>query len=70
MYKTYHGRHFAKGTHKIRKRMLTNKKAMQADETVLPIYRFYVNGRWVDRDEVMLISGVDDVTAKSLKSRT
>ena len=41
-----------------------------ADETVLPIYRFYVNGRWVDRDEVMLISGVDDVTAKSLKSRT
>ena len=70
MYKTYHGRHFAKGTHKIRKRMLTNKKAMQADETVLPIYRFYVNGRWVDKDEVMLISGVDDVTAKSLKSRT
>lgn len=69
LYKTYHARHWAKGVFKIQKRILTNKKAVQADETVTPIYRYFVNGRWVDRDEIMLISGVDSETENALKRK-
>ena len=62
MHKSYLARHFAKGVHKIRKKMQTNKREVQADPTLKPVYRYYVNGRWADRDEIMLISGVDPTT--------
>ena len=69
MYKAYHGRHFAKGTHTIQKRMQVNKKLTDADANLEKVYRYYVNGRWVDRDEILLISGVDKETEARLRKK-
>ena len=69
MHKSYLARHFAKGVHKIRKKMQTNKREVQADPTLKPVYRYYVNGRWADRDEIMLISGVDATTDARVRER-
>ena len=69
MHKSYLARHFAKGVHKIRKRLQTNKREVQADPALKPVYRYYVNGRWADRDEIMLISGVDATTDARVRGR-
>jgi hypothetical protein len=57
LYKSYHGRHFTKEVHKI----------TAATRTAAPHY--YVNGKWRDRDELLLISGVDDETARQVAAR-
>jgi hypothetical protein len=31
--------------------------------------RYYVAGKWLDRDEIMLISGVDEKTQSKLRTR-
>ena len=69
LYKSYHGRHWARGVFKIGRKINVNKKAVQADPTVEPIYRYFANGRWLDRDEIMLISGVDAETEKALSKK-
>jgi len=69
MYKSYHGRHFAKGTHVITKRMQVNKKLTDSDANLRPVYRYYANGRWLDRDEILLISGVDAATEAALRKK-
>ena len=57
LYKSYHGRHFTKQVHKI--------KAIT--KTAPP--RYYVNGAWHDRDAVLLVSGVDSITADQIAAR-
>ena len=61
MYKSYHARHFAKGVHKIQKRIVVNKdeiKDLPAPEKgPRTVYRYFVNGRWVDRDALLLVWG-------------
>ena len=81
MYKSYHARHFQKGVHKIQRRIQINKKKEEADEEkrAVPlskeekeerkVYRYYVNGRWVDRDEILLISGTDLETDRRVAAR-
>ena len=59
-YKTYHGRHFAKGVQTIQK-VITLKNSERK--------RFYVNGRWVDRDEILLVSGTDAETDRRVAAR-
>ena len=33
------------------------------------VKRFYVNGRWVDRDEILLVSGTDAETDRRVAAR-
>ena len=68
MYKSYHGRHWARGVFKIQKKIVVNKKAARLPN-VEPVHRYYANGRWLDRDEIMLVSGVDADTAKALNRK-
>ena len=58
LYKTYHGRHFTKEVHTITR--ITTK----AD-----VSRYYVNRRWVDRDEILLVSGTDAETERQVAAR-
>ena len=57
LYKSYHARHFTKQIHKIK--AVTKTKA--------PLY--YVNGKWHDRDALLLVSGVDSKTADQIAAR-
>ena len=57
LYKSYHGRHFTKQIYKI-----TAKTRTKAP-------RFYVNGKWRDRDELLLVSGVDSETERQVAAR-
>ena len=59
-YKAYHGRHFAKGVHTIQK-VITLKDSERK--------RYYVNGRWVDRDEILLVTGTDAETDRKVAAR-
>ena len=73
LYKSYHARHFAKGVHRIQKRIAANKKEVQhlpePERQARTVYRYYVNGRWVDRDELLAVSGVDAETDKQVAAR-
>ena len=33
------------------------------------VKRYYVNGRWVDRDEILLVSGTDAETDRRVAAR-
>ena len=57
LYKSYHGRHFTKQLHTI-----------TAISRSLP-KRFYVNGAWRNRDQLLLVSGTDSVTDRLVSSR-
>ena len=73
MYKSYHARHFAKGVHKIQKRIVVNKAEIKdlpaPEKEERTVYRYFVNGRWVDRDELLLVSGVDAETDRRVAAR-
>ena len=78
LYKSYHGRHFAKGVHTIQKVITTKPARMTAEEEKddekqaearTGVKRFYVNGRWVDRDEILLVSGTDAETDRRVAAR-
>jgi hypothetical protein len=56
MYKTAKGTHFSRKIHKI--------KVCDHDKL-----RYYVGGKWHDRDQFMIISGVDDKTQAKLRHR-
>jgi hypothetical protein len=59
LYKSYHGRHFTKQIYTI-----------TADTRTKPeLKRFYVNGKWRDRDELLLVSGVDSETERQVAAR-
>ncbi len=56
MYKAAKGAHFSRQVHRIK----------VCDHAKL---RYYAGGQWRDRDEIMLISGVDDKTQEKLRHR-
>ena len=56
MYKTAKGNHFSRKVHTIK----------VCDHSKL---RYYAGGQWRDRDELMIISGVDDKTQSKLRTR-
>ena len=58
LYKSYHGIHFTKAVYKI------------ASKTKQDPPRYYVNGSWRDRDELLLISGVDAETERQVAARS
>ena len=51
LYKSYHGRHFTKRVHTITR---INKN------------RYFINARWRDRDEILLVSGTDAETERQV----
>ena len=57
LYKSYHGIHFTKAVYKITS--MTKQKPP----------RYYVNGSWRDRDELLLITGVDGETDRQVAAR-
>ena len=57
LYKSYHGRHFTKQIHKISAKTRTDHP------------RYYVNGKWHDRDAILLVSGVDAETERQVEAR-
>ena len=57
LYKAYHGRHFTKKVHKIQ-RITKNQ----------PV-RYYVNGSWRDRDQLLLVSGTDAETERQVAEK-
>lgn len=62
LYKAYHGRHFAPGVHKITKILKRG-----SDDPAL--WRYYTHGAWHDRDEILLVSGVDAETERLVADR-
>ena len=78
LYKTYHGRHFTKSVHTITEIITLSKKAQAAEaaaaeaegEDQAPARRrFFVNGAWRNRDQLLLISGVDAETDRQVAAR-
>ena len=65
MHKTYLGRHWAKGVFTIQKKLRVNAKMPDAE----PVYRYFVQSRWRDRDELLLVSGVDSKTEAALRKK-
>jgi hypothetical protein len=57
LYKSYHGRHFTRELHRITAKTRTKHP------------RYYVNGRWHDRDEILVVSGVDTETDRQVAAR-
>ena len=57
LYKSYHGVHFTKQVYKI--------AAMTKQDPP----RYYVNGSWKDRDELLIITGVDGETERQVAAR-
>ena len=57
LYKSYHGVHFTKQVYTIK------------GKTKQKVPRYYVNGRWFDRDELLLISGTDAETERQVAAR-
>ena len=54
LYKAYHARHFTREIHKVKAKTRTKPP------------RFYVNGKWHDRDALLLIDGVDAETNRQV----
>jgi len=72
MYKSYHARHYTKQLFRI--------KAIQPkpgaaggpslpDAEKGPPPRYFVNGKWRHRDELLMLTGVDDETAAQIAGR-
>jgi hypothetical protein len=57
LYKTYQGVHYSKQVYTIRA------------QTKQKIPRYYVNGKWYDRDELLLVSGTDAETERQVAAR-
>jgi hypothetical protein len=57
LYKSYHGVHFTKEVYTI------------AGKTKEKVPRYYVNGNWFDRDQLLLISGTDAETERQIAAR-
>ena len=57
LYKSYHGVHFSKQVYTIKSK--TNQT----------VPRYYVNGKWYDKDELLLISGTDGETERQIAAR-
>ena len=62
-YKAYHARHFAKGLHKITKILKRDDKDPPA------LWRYFVNGSWRDRDQILVVSGTDAETDRIVAER-
>jgi len=60
LYKSYQARHFTKQVHTIRR--ITSKGSKGSR-------RYFVNSRWVDRDELLLVTGVDAETDRQVAAR-
>ena len=58
LYKSYHGRHFTKQVKTIRR--ITKKAGVK---------RYFVDSRWVDRDALLLVPGVDAETDRQVAAR-
>jgi len=57
LYKSYQGRHFSKQVHKIT--AITKNKPV----------RYYVNGSWRDRDQILLVPGTDAETDRQIAEK-
>ena len=58
LYKSYHGRHFTKRVHTISKILTKNETS-----------RYFVNGSWRDRDQILLVSGTDAETERQVAEK-
>ena len=65
-YKSYHGRHFTKQLYTIS--AVYPKKPQAPDKRQLP-RRYYVNGAWRNRDQILVVSGTDAKTDEAVASR-
>ena len=59
VYKTYHGRHFTKQIYKI--------KEIRNPPSKPP--RYFLHGRWFNRDQILLVPGTDEETEKQVAAR-
>jgi len=57
LYKSYHGVHYSKQVYTIKA------------QTKQKVPRYYVNGKWYDRDELLLVSGTDAETERQVAAR-
>ena len=64
VYKSYHGRHFTKKVFTI-----TAIRPRREPGAKGPPPRYYVNGSWRQRDEILLVSGTDAETERQVASR-
>lgn len=71
LYKSYHGRHFTKQLYKIKQISDVSRYKRPDDEEKRPPLpkRYYVNGSWRDRDQILLVSGVDAETDRQVAAR-
>ena len=67
LYKTYQGRHFTKQVFKIRKIINQPKDGEKKRTTVPP--RYFLNGQWFNRDQLLPITGVDAETDRQISER-
>jgi hypothetical protein len=65
LYKTYHGRHFTKQLFRI----TAIKPRPPPPGTKGPQPRYYVNGRWRQRDELLAVTGTDAATSAAIAAR-
>ena len=65
LYKSYHGRHFTKQVYRI----TAIKPRPPPPGTKGPQPRYYVNGRWRQRDELLLVTGTDAETDAQIANR-
>jgi hypothetical protein len=65
LYKSYHGRHWTKKVHTIT--AMFPKKETERTKN-LP-KRYYVNGSWRNRDQLLIISGTDGETERQVAAR-
>jgi hypothetical protein len=74
LYKSYQGRHFTKQLHtiaRITKKADTSRSDEEKADHVRYVFRYYMKplGRWVDRDEILLVSGTDAETERQVAAR-
>ena len=69
MYKSYHARHYTKQVYRIKAIQPKPGPADQPDAEKGPPPRYFVNGKWRHRDELLMITGVDDETADQISKR-
>ena len=65
-YKSYHGRHFTKQVYRVTS--IYPKKPQSPGKRKLP-RRYYVNGAWRNRDQLLLINGLDEKTDAAVAAR-
>ena len=74
LHKTYQGRHFTKQLHtiaRITKKADTSRSDEEKADHVRYVFRYYMKplGKWVDRDEILLVSGTDAETDRQVAAR-